>query len=104
MTQEIFKTDGVFWQVEGIEVTLSVNDKENIAKAQEIIKENYDFISSVRVEFQGTNITYYDAIGDRVDDMPRVDVEQFIVFQHGVYYYAQNKYDSHDYIESEILI
>ncbi len=104
MTQEVFKTDGVFWQVEQVEIGLSVNDKENIAKAQGIIKENYDFISSVRIEFQGTQVTYYDAIGDRIDDTPRVSVEQFIVYSNSVYYYAESKYDSGDYMEAEVLI
>ena len=104
MTQEVFKTDGVFWQVEQVEIGLSVNDKENIAKAQEIIKQNYDFISSVRIEFQGTQVTYYDAIGDRIDDMPMVGTEQFIVYSNSVYYYAESKYDSGDYMEAEVLI
>ena len=104
MTQEVFKTDGVFWQVEQVEIGLSVNDKENIAKAQEIIKQNYDFISSVRIEFQGTQVTYYDAIGDRIDDMPRVGTEQFIVYSNSVYYYAESKYDSGDYMEAVVLI
>lgn len=104
MTQEVFKTDGVFWQVEQVEIGLSVNDKENIAKAQEFIKQNYDFISSVRIEFQGTQVTYYDAIGDMIDDMPRVGTEQFILYSNSVYYYAESKYDSGDYMEAEVLI
>jgi hypothetical protein len=105
MTQEVFKTDGVFYEVEGIDVTLSVADRKNIENAQSIIRNNPS-ISSVRVEFDGTVVGYYDGYSDLIeqDDMPRIDVEQFIVFHGGVYYYAQSKYDSRDYIESEIVI
>jgi hypothetical protein len=64
------------------------------------LKEN-NFISHLRIDIKGS-ITYLDDEDTNIEDGNwRVDVEQFIVYTSGVYYYAQNKWDSGDYIESE---
>lgn len=87
-------------EVEKIEVEFSDIDKENIKKSVEILKEN-NFISHLRIDIKGS-ITYLDDEDTNIEDGNwRVDVEQFIVYTSGVYYYAQNKWDSGDYIESE---
>jgi hypothetical protein len=87
-------------EVEKIEIGFSDIDKENIKKSIEILKEN-SFISHLRIDIKGS-ITYLDDEDTKIEDGNwRVDVEQFIVYTSGVYYYAQNKWDSGDYIESE---
>ena len=87
-------------EVEKIEIEFSDIDKENIKKSVEILKEN-NFISHLRIDIKGS-ITYLDDEDTNIEDGNwRVDVEQFIVYTSGVYYYAQNKWDSGDYIESE---
>ena len=87
-------------EVEKIEIKFSDIDKENIKKSVEILKEN-NFISHLRIDIKGS-ITYLDDEDTNIEDGNwRVDVEQFIVYTSGVYYYAQNKWDSGDYIESE---
>jgi hypothetical protein len=87
-------------EVEKIEIGFSDIDKENIKKSIEILKEN-GFISHLRIDIKGS-ITYLDDEDVIIEDGNwRVDVEQFIVYTSGVYYYAQNKWDSGDYIESE---
>lgn len=87
-------------EVEKIEIKFSDIDKENIKKSIEILKEN-NFISHLRIDIKGS-ITYLDDEDTNIEDGNwRVDVEQFIVYTSGVYYYAQNKWDSGDYIESE---
>jgi hypothetical protein len=94
-------------EVEKIEIGFSDIDKENIKKSIEILKEN-NFISHLRIDIKGSityfndeDVKYYSDDEDENVGCWRVDVEQFIVYTSGVYYYAQNKWDSGDYIESE---
>ncbi len=88
------------YEIENIDIALSDQDKENIVKAQAIIKKN-KFISNIRINVLGS-VIYLSKKNQEVEDW-RVDVEQFIVYSNTFYYYAQNKWDSGDYIESEEL-
>jgi hypothetical protein len=86
--------------IEKLDIVLSEQDKENITKAQAILKEN-KFISSIRIDVLGS-VKYLSDEDQKVEDW-RVDVEQFIVYSNVFYYYALSKWDASDYIESEDL-
>jgi hypothetical protein len=102
MIKEItFRTDNSSsYEIEKLDIVLSEQDLINIKKAQRIMKEKR-FISSIRIDVLGS-VTYLSEADQEVEDW-RVDVEQFIVYSNAFYYYAQNKWDSGDYIESEEL-
>jgi len=70
----------------------------NIEKAMKIVKEN-PFISSIRVSSLST-VEYLNENDEDVKDW-RVDVEEWIVYGDGFYFYCQNKWDSSDQLESE---
>lgn len=102
MIKEIaFRTDySASLDIKKLDIVLSEQDKENIAKAQAIVKDNR-FISSIKIDISGS-VKYLSDEDQEVEDW-RVDVEYFIVYSNAFYYYAQNKWDSGDYIESEEL-
>jgi hypothetical protein len=102
MIKEIaFRTDNSSsYEIEKLDIVLSEQDKYNIKESQAIIKSN-KFISSIRIDVSGS-VIYLSDEDQEVEDW-RVDVEQFIVYSNAFYYYAQNKWDSGDYIESEEL-
>jgi hypothetical protein len=102
MIKEIaYRTDySASLDIEKLDIVLSEQDKENITKAQVILKEN-KFISSIRIDVLGS-VKYLSDEDQKVEDW-RVDVEQFIVYSNAFYYYAQSKWDASDYIESEEL-
>lgn len=102
MIKEIaFRTDNSSsYEIEKLDIVLSEQDKDNIAKAQVIVKDN-KFISNIRIDVSGS-VKYLSEGDQEVEDW-RVDVEQFIVYSNAFYYYAQNKWDSGDYIESDEL-
>jgi hypothetical protein len=90
-----------------IEIEFSDIDKENIKKSIEILKEN-EFIPHLRIGINGSityfndeDVKYYSDDKDENVGCWRFDLEQFLVFTSGVYYYAQSKWDNSDYIESE---
>lgn len=93
-------------EIKNLKIDFSDVDIMNIKKSKEILEEN-KFISSLRIDIDGS-VIYIDSDGNRYysgDDEDRfkwrADVEMFIVFSGSVYYYAQNKHDYTDYIESE---
>lgn len=102
MIKEItFRTDNSSsYEIEKLDIVLLEQDLINIKKAQRIMKEKR-FISSIRIDVLGS-VKYLSEENQEVEDW-RVDVEQFIVYSNAFYYYAQNKWDSGDYIESEEL-
>jgi hypothetical protein len=102
MIKEItFRTDNSSsYEIEKLDIVLLEQDLINIKKAQRIMKEKR-FISSIRIDVLGS-VKYLSEEDQEVEDW-RVDVEQFIVYSNAFYYYAQNKWDSGDYIESEEL-
>ena len=102
MIKEVaFRTeDSASYNIEKIDIILSKQDIENIQKAQTILKDN-KFISNVRIDVLGL-VIHLDYEDSKNDDW-RVDVEQFIVYSNCFYYYAQSKWDSGDYLESEEL-
>ena len=114
MVKEIaFRTEySGSYEVENLDINLTKQDIINIKKAQEIVKAN-NFISNIRIDVLGS-VVYLDEDGNDIylkDEEEeeeevgkwRVDVEQFIVYNNTFYYYAQSKYDSGDYIESDEL-
>lgn len=84
--------------IEVLKFTLTPTDIANLKTAMELVKMN-SFIASINVSLDGV-VNYLDDEGKDADDW-RIDVDHFIVYDSSIYYYAQNKYDSLDQIESE---
>jgi hypothetical protein len=82
-------------QIEVIKLTFIEREINNIKKAMQICKDN-DFIVNVRVDFRDFEL--FDDEENEVDW--RVDVSQLIVYKDSFYFYAQNKWDASDQIES----
>lgn len=89
------------YNIDKLDISLSKQDIKNIQKAQTILRNN-KFISNVRINVNG-EVIYLDDENNQ-DEEWRVDVEQFIVYTGSFYYYAQSKWDSGDYLESEELL
>jgi hypothetical protein len=85
-------------EIETLKFTLTPTDITNLKTAMELVKTNR-FIASINVSLFG-GVDYLDDEGKDADDW-RIDVDHFIVYDNSIYYYAQNKYDSGDQIESE---
>lgn len=86
--------------IEVMKFTLTPTDIANLKTAMELIKTNR-FIASINVSLDGV-VDYLDDEGNDVDDW-RIDVDHFIVYDNSIYYYAQNKWNSGDQIESEVI-
>jgi hypothetical protein len=84
--------------IETLRFNLTPTDIVNLKTAIELVKTNR-FIASINVSLDGV-VDYLDDEGNDEDDW-RIDVDHFIVYNSSIYYYAQNKYDSSDQIESE---
>jgi hypothetical protein len=84
--------------IETLKFTFTPTDIVNLKTAMELVKSNR-FIASINVSIDGV-VDYLDDEGNDEDDW-RIDVDHFIVYNGSIYYYAQNKYDSGDQIESE---
>ena len=82
-------------QIEVIKLTFVDSDLDKVKKAMQICKDN-DFIVNVRVEFDG--FEFLDDDEKAVDW--KTDVSQLIVYKDSIYFYAQNKWDAADQIES----
>jgi hypothetical protein len=88
------------YEVYNLKITLSEIDIENILKTQQVLKDN-KFISSAKIDITG-EVIYLTDEGEETREW-RVDVEQFLIYTDSFYYYAQNKWDASDQIESEEL-
>ena len=86
--------------IDTIKIEFNSEDIENIKKAINILNENR-FIVNLRIPIS-SNVIFLDE-GNNGHDGWRVGADQFIVYNDMVYYYAQNKYDAGDQIESEVI-
>ena len=87
--------------IDKLKINLTPTDIDNIKSAMELVKNN-KFISSINVDLDG-NVEYFDDDNNEVEDW-KVDVERLIVYgNNSVYYYAQNKWNSGDQIESNCI-
>lgn len=84
--------------IDQVQIKLSDVDIENIKRASKLVKDN-KFITSIKIEVDG-EVDYLDENDDPADVDWRVDVQNFMVYDDTFYYYAQNKWDSGDQIES----
>lgn len=82
---------------ETVKLTFTDRDLDKVKKAMQVCKDN-DFVVNVRIEFD--NFDFLDDDGEEVTDW-RVDVSQLIVYKDSCYFYAQNKWDSGDQLESD---
>lgn len=97
-----FRTsDSDNYVIETIQLTISDEKMEEIKKSMQICKDN-QFIENVRICFD--NFDFFDSEENDVTDVWRVDVSQLIVYKDGIYFYAQNKYDASDQLESEEIL
>jgi len=88
------------YNIEKLSIELSDQDKENILKAREILRDN-EHIESIRLNFGGTiKYIYY---GDSEDPDFVVNIELLIVNRLAVHFYAESDYHSGDNFESEPL-
>lgn len=85
--------------IDNIKIVLTAEDKTNIIKAVELINDN-KFIEQIRVSVNG-EVTFFDDEDNKVNDIWKTDVIQFIVFSDIFVLYAQNKWHSGDQIESD---
>lgn len=98
-----FRTEDSASYNEGVmklRVVLTENDAWRINKMQELIGE-YPIIENIRISIDG-EVQYLNG-DDEVMEGWVSDVEQFAVCKTFFYYYAQNKYDSSDQLESAAM-
>lgn len=82
-------------QIDTIKLEFNETDLDKVKKAMQICKD-FDFIVNVRVEFD--SFAFLDEDEKEVDW--RADVSQLIIYKDSIYFYAQNKWDAADQIES----
>lgn len=84
--------------IENIRIDLSDEDKANILKASELVKDN-KFIENIRISVD-SEVTFLNDEDEDITDNWKCDVMQFIVYNDSVFLYAQNKWHAGDQIES----
>lgn len=87
------------YAIENIRIDLSDEDKSNILKASEIVKDN-KFISSVTIPVD-SEVTFLNDEDEDITDNWKCDVLNYIVYDDTVYFYAQNKWHAGDQVESQ---
>jgi hypothetical protein len=87
------------FEIDKIILHLTDKDIENIKKASKFVSDN-DGVWSVNVSLQGV-FEFMNEDGKSANDW-RTDVQHLVVYSEGgVFFYAQNKWDSGDCLESE---
>jgi hypothetical protein len=87
--------------IEALSINISDDDITNIKKAIGVLKEN-KCMQSIKLDLVGF-VDYIDVDEIIINGDWLVDVESLIVYEIGVFYYAQNKWHSGDQIESNII-
>lgn len=83
--------------IDTIKLTFEKTDIDNIKKLTQICKEN-ECIFSIKMFFD--NFAFIDEDEKDITSEWRADVSQIIVYKDSFYFYAQNKWDAADQIES----
>jgi hypothetical protein len=101
----VFKTqyhDNIDY-IEMVRLNLSDTTLNNIIKAQDYMKTcGYDIVA-IEIPFgDGDEIDHIDEDGE-ITKQWLCDVRYLKVYPTGFYYYAQNKYDSSDQLESDLI-
>lgn len=84
--------------IETVRLELDDETISNIKWAAKLVKDNH-FLDSVSVNLTHGNATHYDWEGNETTEWA-IEVEHLKVYSDTFYYYAQNKYDSADQIET----
>jgi hypothetical protein len=87
--------------IEVLSINISDDDIINIKKAIDVLKEN-KCRQSIKLELSGF-VDYIDDDEIIINGDWLVDVESFVVYESGIFYYAQNKWHSGDQIESDMI-
>jgi hypothetical protein len=86
------------------EINLTQEDIDKIKKCKKFIEDNPE-ISNIRLYAKDvTGLDYDEETKEYIETGWRSDVHYYTVFSDAVYFYAQNKYDSGDYIETDVTI
>jgi hypothetical protein len=86
------------FEIEKIKVDLCDEDKENILKANQLMKDN-KFIENIRVSVN-SEVSFINDEDNDITEKWKCDVMQYIVYDDTFFLYAQNKWNSGDQIES----
>ncbi len=90
------------YEIEKIKVDLCDEDKQNLLKANQLMKDN-KFIESIRLSVK-SELTFFDDEDEDITDKWKCDVIQFIVYNDSFFLYAQNKWHAGDQIESHGIL
>jgi predicted transglutaminase-like cysteine proteinase len=86
------------FEIEKIKVDLCDEDKENILKANQLMKDN-KFIENIRVSVN-SKVTFVNDEDNDITEKWKCDAMQYIVYNDIFFFYAQNKWHAGDQIES----
>lgn len=87
------------YDIESVRINLCDEDIENIRLASKLVNEN-KFIENIRIAVN-SDVDFIDDEDEISTNDWRCDVMQFIVYGDAFIFYAQNKWESADQIESE---
>lgn len=97
----IFRSDEYSGYPCKVRVEFTPDDFNRIARVQSLIKDNDRFgINSIRIDSAGYTLLNED---DGSEEDWKDEGGELIVYPESVYFYAQNKYDASDQIESEAI-
>jgi hypothetical protein len=86
--------------IDKLKINLTPTDVDNIKNAMELVNNN-KFINSINIDLDGS-VEYLNDDDEDIESW-KIDVERLVVYNNSVYYYAQNKWDSGDQIESDCI-
>lgn len=89
------------FEIENIMLDLCNEDKENLLKANQLMKDN-KFIENIRISVK-SEVTFLNDEDKDITDKWKCDVYQFIVYDDTFFLYAQNKWHAGDQIESHAI-